>query len=132
VPCDRFYVSWDLEKSIQKPKYELEDLINPDHLALDTTIMEVEGRSGSVKLEIVTDSQPDLRQEFLLVEIPVDFYKMLKETDVPDERVRAVPIEWRMRTREVFQKLFQREYRVIDFRMSRGGDRIRDFYVLKK
>ncbi len=132
VPCDRLYVSWDLEKSIQRPKYELEELISPDHLALVTAIIEVEGRSGSVELEIVTDIKPDLRQEFLLVEIPIDFYMMLKETDVSDERVRAVPIEWRMRTRYVFQKLFQRGYRVIDFRMLKRDDRIRDFYVLKK
>ena len=132
VPCDRLYVSWDLEKSIQRPKCELEDLISPNHLALDTKIMEVKGRDGPVSLEIVTDIKPDLRQEFVLVEIPFDFYKMLKETDVLDEKVRAVPIEWRMRTREVFQKLFQREYRVIDFRMLRGDDRTRNFYVLKR
>lgn len=132
VPCDRFYVSWDLGKSIQRPEYNLQDLIRPDHLALDTAIMEVEGKSGPVRLEFVTDIKTDLSQEFVLVEIPVDFYKMLIETDVSDEKVRAVPIEWRMRTREAFQKLFLRGYKVIDFGMSRGDDRIRDFYVLKR
>jgi predicted GNAT superfamily acetyltransferase len=132
VPCDRLYVSWDLEKIIQRPEYELEDFINPNHLALDTTTMDVKGRSGSVKIEIVTDVKPDLREEFVLIEIPFDFYKMLKETDVSDGKVRAVPVEWRLRTREAFQKLFQRKYKVIDFRIYRGDDRARDFYVLKK
>jgi len=50
VPCDRLYVSWDLEKSFQRPQYDLEDLISSHHLALDTTTMDVKGRSGPVKL----------------------------------------------------------------------------------
>lgn len=132
VPCDRLYVSWDLEKIFQRPKYKLEDLISSRHLALDTKIMDVKGRSGSVELEIVTDIHTDLNQEFALIEVPFDFYRMLKETDVLDGKVRSVPIEWRLKTREVFQKLFQRTYKVIDFRLYEGDDRTRGFYVLKK
>ncbi len=132
VPCDRLYVSWNLAKKIQIPEYELEELVSSNHLALDTKITEVEGRSGSVKLEIITDIHPDLDREFVLIEIPYDYYEMLKETDVLDEKVRAVPIEWRMRTRELFQRMFQRGYKVIDFRIYRGDDRKRDFYVLRK
>jgi len=132
VPSDRLYVSWDLKKDIQRPKYELEGLVSPDHLALNSEIIEVKGRSGPVKLEVVTDINPGLNQEYILIEIPFDFYKMLKETDVPDESVRNIPLEWRIRTREVFQKLFIREYKVIDFRIFQGDDRKRDFYVLKR
>jgi predicted GNAT superfamily acetyltransferase len=132
VPCDRLYASWGLEKSFQRQKYELEDLISSHHLALDTTTMDVKGRSGPLKLEIVTDIHTDLSQEFVLIEIPFDFYKMLKETDVSDGKVRAVPVEWRLKTREAFQKLFQQKYKVIDFRIYQGDDRTRDFYVLKK
>jgi len=132
VPCDRLYVSWDLEKSFQRPQYELEDLISSHHLALDTTTMDVKGRSGPVKLEIVTDIHTDLNQEFVLIEIPFDFYEMLRETDVSDGKVRAVPVEWRLKTREAFQKLFRQKYKVIDFRIYQGDDRTRDFYVLKK
>ena len=132
VPGDRLYVSWDLKKDIQRPQYELEDLVRNEHLAVDSAILEVKGCSGPVKLEVVADINPDLDQEYILIEIPFDFYKMLRETDIPDESVRNIPLEWRMKTREVFQKLFMREYKVIDFRIFRGDDRKRDFYVLKR
>jgi predicted GNAT superfamily acetyltransferase len=132
VPCDRLYVSWDLVKSAWRPEYELEGLVNPNHLVLDTTLTEVKGRSGSVKLEIITGIHTDLSHEFAVIEIPFDYYRMLKETDVEDEKVRAIPIEWRMRTREVFQTLFLQKYKAIDFRIYKDDDRTRDFYVLKK
>ncbi|MDH4219774.1 MAG: hypothetical protein OEY18_05840 [Candidatus Aminicenantes bacterium] len=132
VPGDRLYVSWDLKRDIQKPQYELEDLVRNEHLAVASETREVKGRSGIVKLEVIADINPDLDQENILIEIPFDFYKMLRETDVPDESVRNIPLEWRMKTRKVFQKLFMREYKVIDFRIFRGDDRKRDFYVLKR
>ncbi len=132
VPSDRIYVSWDLKKTIQRPVYEFESLVCPDYLAVESAILEVRGRSGPLKLEIVTDINPGLDQEHILIEVPFDFYKMLRETNVSDESVRNIPLEWRMKTREVFQKLFMREYKVIDFRIFQGDDRKRDFYVLKR
>jgi predicted GNAT superfamily acetyltransferase len=47
---------------------------------------------------------------------------MLQETDVADADVRRIPVDWRLATREVFQGLFARGYRVIDFRKAKGGD----------
>ncbi len=132
VPSDRLYVSWDLKKTISRPVYEFESLVGPAHLAVDSAVLEVRGRSGPLKLEIVTDINPDLAQDYILIEVPYDFYKMLRETDVPDESVRNIPLDWRMKTREVFQKLFLRGYKVIDFKIFQGDDRKRDFYVLKR
>ena len=74
----------------------------------------------------------DWDREFALLEIPFDFYRMLKETDVPDESVRKIPLDWRLATREVFQELLKHKYKVIDFRIYREKDRKRNFYVLKK
>jgi len=37
-----------------------------------------------------------------------------------------------MKTRQVFQSLFQRGYKVIDFKHIERYDRKRDFYILKR
>ena len=80
---------------------------------------------------MVKDINPDLDQEFLLVEIPYDFYRMLRETDVTQAEVRDIPLIWRVKSREVFQTLFKRGYKIIDFRgIEREGWK-RDFYILK-
>jgi len=57
---------------------------------------------------------------------------MLRETDVEDRRIREIPLEWRMKTRQVFQGLFQRGYKVIDFIHIERNNRKRDFYILKR
>ncbi len=132
VPSDRLYVSWGLKEAAKRPVYDLGSLSNADHFALASEIVEVRGRSGPIVLETVADIHPDLDQEIVLLEIPADFYFMLRETDVSDVKVRSIPIVWRMKTREVFQNLLGMKYRVIDFRILRGKQRIRDFYVLKR
>ena len=131
VPSDRLFVSWNLMGDIRRPPYDLQGLVNSDHLVIRSEISEVQGRSGPVRLEIVADIRTDWNQEYALIEIPFDFYKMLKETDVPDEGVRKIPLDWRLATREVFQKLLERKYKVIDFRIYQDKERKRDFYVLK-
>jgi predicted GNAT superfamily acetyltransferase len=132
VPSDRMFVSWDLTADVRRPPYDLDDLVHSDHLVIHSDISEIQGRSGPLRLEIVTDIQQDWDRDYALVEIPFDFYKMLNETDIPDENIRKIPMAWRLATREVFQKLFERRYKVIDFRIYREKDRKRDFYVLKR
>jgi len=131
VPCDRFFVSWDLKKEIQRPEYDLEHLIDSGYMAISAGTEVVKGRSGALKLEVVKDLNLALDHEFLLVEIPVDFYQMLRETDVKDSRVKGIPLEWRMKTRKVFKTLFERKYKIIDFRYIQRDKRKRDFYILK-
>jgi predicted GNAT superfamily acetyltransferase len=69
--------------------------------------------------------------DVLLVQVPLDFYRMLRETDVADPAVRRIPVDWRQAAREVFLGLFARGYRVVDF-LKAGGRVSRNFYVLKK
>lgn len=132
VPCDRFFVSWDLMKEIERPEYDLKSLVDPGYVVVSTDLAEVEGRSGPLELEIVKEINLELDKEFLLVEIPLDFYRMLRETDVTDVEIRNIPLEWRLRTREAFETLFKRKYKVIDFRYIEKNNRKRDFYVLKR
>jgi predicted GNAT superfamily acetyltransferase len=132
VPCDRFLIFWDLKKDIQRPEYDLEHLIDSGHIALEAGIKEIKGRSGALKFEVVKDLNLDLDHEFLLVEIPVDFYRMLRETDVAENKVRSIPLEWRVKTRQVFKTLFERKYKIIDFRLVKKDKSKRDFYILKR
>jgi predicted GNAT superfamily acetyltransferase len=132
IPCDRLFVTWDLKRKIRRPEYDLNFLIESGCLALEAEMRTVKGLSGPIELEVVKEVNLDLDSEFLLIEIPVDFYLMLRETDVEDEDVRNIPLEWRAKTREAFKTLFQRGYRISDFRKVKKGNRIRDFYILKK
>jgi predicted GNAT superfamily acetyltransferase len=132
IPCDRFLIFWDLRKDIQRPEYDLDDLIDSGHIVLEAGIEKAKGRSGVLRLEVVKDLNLDLDHEFLLVEIPVDFYRMLRETDVTEDKVRSIPLEWRMKTRQVFKTLFKRKYKIIDFRLVEKDKSKRDFYILKK
>jgi len=132
VPSDRLNVSWDLRKKVRKPPYILDDLVDTDHLAVSSQLREFPGRSGSVEMEVVKEIRLDLNQRFVLVEIPLDFYRMIKETDVADKNIRRIPFQWRMKTREVFQELLRRNFKIVDFRIYEGKGRKRNFYVLKK
>lgn len=132
VPCDRFFLSWDLRKKAERPSYDLEFLVDSGKLALSSDNVEIEGRSGRVKLEIAKEVNLDLDSEFLLVETPYDFYLMLRETDVPQAEIRNIPLEWRMKSRKVFQALLERRYEIIDFRWFEKDNHKRDFYVLKR
>jgi predicted GNAT superfamily acetyltransferase len=132
VPCDRFLVTWDLKKEKGKPEYGLEALVESGWMAVRAEKMTVEGQSGPVELEVIEEINLDLDNEFLLIEIPVDFYTMLKETDVADDRVRSIPLEWRMKTRQAFQTLFKKNFRIVDFKKVGKGNQARDFYILKK
>ncbi|MEE9390667.1 MAG: hypothetical protein V3U91_05435, partial [Candidatus Aminicenantaceae bacterium] len=128
----RFFISWDLKKKIERPEYDLESLIDSGHIAVSADTAEVEGRSGPLELEVVKEMNLDLDHEFLLVEIPVDFYKMLGETGVTDAKVKNIPLDWRMKTRKAFETLLKRDYKIIDFRKFEKDDWKRDFYILKR
>lgn len=129
VPADRFFVSWDLKKEPQKPQYDIEELFDSGLSVIQTEVEEISGRTGPTQLDVVTGVDLSLENDLLLVEIPFDFYTMLQETDVSDTRIKEIPVVWRYKTREVFQDLLGRGYKVIDFRYIEEGERKRDFYV---
>jgi predicted GNAT superfamily acetyltransferase len=132
VPLDRFFVSWDLKKEFQKPGYDLDELFVSGKAILQTEVREVSGKTGPIQLDVVTGVDLSLDSKLLLVEIPFDFYTMLWETDVSDNRIRGIPVAWRYKTREVFQHLFRRGYAILDFRYLQKEGGKRDFYVLSK
>jgi predicted GNAT superfamily acetyltransferase len=131
VPTDRFFIIWDLKKPRSRPDVRLDDLLGSRHEVVQVEPRLVPGRSGFIDLEIVRGLRLELDSEFLLVRIPRDFYLLLWETDVNDQALRGIPLEWRMRTREAFQILFGRGYRIIDFRTVPGPPPA-NYYVLSR
>lgn len=131
IPTDRFFMSWDLRKKVSRAAYDLNSILNPKFRVVSTETVVIMGRKGPLELEIVRDVNLGLASELLLVQIPRDFYQMLRETDVEDPDIRAIPLEWRMKTRQVFHELFKREYRVIDFRVVKEAD-VGNYYILRR
>ena len=120
VPTDRFLMSWDLARTGPRPGYDLEAALAAPR-PLRAGPRRVAGRSGEIELEAVEGTDLGAEGEVLLVRIPLDFYRMLQETDVAEDSVRTIPVHWRMATRQVFQALFGRGYRIIDFRKAEPG-----------
>ena len=130
VPSDRFFVSWDLRKIPRAPSEVPEAYFAGRPDVVETESARVSGRSGLVALERAAALHLDADSDFLRVPIPRDFYLMLRETDVDDPGVRRIPLDWRMKTREAFRSLFDRGYRIIDFRSS-ADEPGRPHYVLE-
>ena len=122
VPTDRFLMSWDLERKAERgePVYDLEAALAAPQ-PIQPGIRRVTGKSSELDLEVVERTDGNVEGEVLLVRVPLDFYRMLQETDVADADVRRIPVDWRLATREVFQTLFARGYRVVDFRNGEGS-----------
>jgi predicted GNAT superfamily acetyltransferase len=131
VPVDRLSIHWDLKKKATVPDYDLKKLVESHSFAVDSEMVEVMGKSGPLRTKLVKTANLDLDRDHLLIEVPFDFYKVLQETDVPDESVRRIPLDWRIETRKAFKELLKRGYRVLDFNYMKAEGQIRDFYIMK-
>ncbi|MGB9835498.1 MAG: hypothetical protein ACPLRX_02015 [Candidatus Saccharicenans sp.] len=131
VPSDRFFAAWHLESpSPPKPEtlpYDLPSLPR----AVRVGYRQIAGKSQRLNLEVVEAINLELEDEIILVQIPADFYLMLNETDVLEERVRKIPVDWRLNTRQVFLNYFGRGYEVADF-IRLTDEQNRCFYLLRK
>ena len=119
VATDRFLMSWDLERTGGRPAYDLEAALAAPP-PIRTAGRRVAGKTSELELEVVAGTDAAVAGDPLLVPVPLDFYRMLQETDVADPEVRRIPVDWRMATRDVFQALFARGYRVVDFLKADG------------
>jgi predicted GNAT superfamily acetyltransferase len=121
VPSDRFFMSWDLRRGRPARPAVKPDLLRSRASRLfQVEKREIAGRSGRIKLEVVRSVDPTARGRLVLVPVPADFYRMLRETDVEDEDVRRIPLDWRLKTREAFQALLDEGYRIVDFERMHG------------
>ena len=127
VASDRFLMSWDLRREGRRD--------GPPAAAgipvLQVDSRRVRGRTSEVELETVREAEPVTEGDVLLVRVPLDFYRVLRETDVDDPEVRRIPVDWRLQTRRAFLALFGRGYKVVDFLKS-GGAPPANHYVLTR
>jgi hypothetical protein len=91
IPSDRFSTSWDLKRSVHRPEYDLESLLQQRRTVTDVEPAVVEGKSGPVELEMLRGVDWDLDEDLLLVEIPFDFYKMSGRPTGRQPRPEASP-----------------------------------------
>lgn len=133
VPSDRFFMSWNLRKEHRPfvPREKVESFLRSYPRVLEVSYQQVTTEKGQAVLEVPEEVVLNLESEFLLVPVPSDFYLMLNLTDVEKPEIRQLPVDWRMKTREVFLHYFQRGFRVVDFVKTDGEPR-RCCYLLMR
>ena len=135
IPSDRFLALWRLSGQKEKPDYDLDSLLQTKELVVSSSERRIGGKTGEVMTQVSHEIDCDVLQSlkpYALIEIPYDFYGMLQETDVSDDKVRRIPLDWRIRTRKAFTELFKTGYRIVDFRCKKINSMKRSFYVLSK
>jgi len=124
LPSDRFEIEWWLKSArvADCAGGEARPLSRPALLAGGAQIANVATLRPDGAL---TPGQVDLtlNGETLLVEIPAEF-QAIKAADM------ALALEWRLHTREIFQRYFERNYIVDGFISDREDGYRRNFYVL--
>jgi len=130
VATDRFLMSWDLERTGGRPACDLEAALAAPP-TVRTAARRVAGKTSELELEVVAGTDTAVAADPLLVPIPLDFCRMLQETDVTDPEVRRIPVDWRMATRAVFRALFARGYRVVDFRKADGRAAVNNYILAR-
>lgn len=131
VPTDRFFMSWDLRSRPGRFAWDFDEVRRDGREVLTVETSAVAGKTRTVALERVRRVDLAGESPFRIVRVPADFYAMLQETDVADPEVRRIPLDWRMATRQAFQGLFGRGYRVVDY-VKVLGLRSVNAYVLRK
>ena len=129
VPSDRFLTSWDL---LRKARNGSRSAGRPGPDAPRVFSVEarrVQGATGPLDLEVVRASEIPPQVPAVLVQIPLDFYRMLRETDGADPGVRRIPVDWRAHTRRAFTALLDRRYKVTDF-LKAWGTPPANYYLL--
>jgi len=133
VPSDRFFTAWDLllEHQPLVPEEKIEHLLSQRPKALESEWKTIKTARSELELQLVRRVRLDLSEEQILVEVPVDFYQLLRATaDGPDE-IRNIPVDWRLKSRDVFLHYFQQGYKVVDFfKASSGQPAV--YYLLEK
>jgi len=131
VPSDRFFMSWDLRRSVGRGERPPATAISERQDIVRCQEEVVAGRTGPVLLETLSGVNLEADGRTLYVRIPRDFYLMLGETDVQAPEIRNIPVRWRLETRRVFQTFLARGYRVDDF-FTTPAPSSKNYYTLLK
>jgi len=121
IPSDRFLVEWHIRKEnafdTTGEQYELE-------YAIQNSVIQWEVKEG-LPIPSLHLSKIETEYDSVFVAIPKDF-RMIKEKNLD------VANEWRMKTREIFSKLFQEGWQVTGFKKNTLTDIPVQFYIATK
>jgi len=112
MPTDRFGVEWWVEQ-VENIKSQISNIKG-------TAVTQVEGSSASQRL---VDYELESESEAVCVEIPVSI-QAIRKADL------ALAIDWRRKTREIFETYFERGYVAVDFAREERGEARRNLYTL--
>ncbi len=132
VPSDRFFMGWNLKLMPRQRGKKPEDIFRKARVLNEVEEEKVEGREGLAWLEVIREVNFSPDQSHVLVRIPRDFYTMLRVTDVSDSKVRQIPLDWRLKTREIFLSLLKQGYRLADFITSGEKTATEAYYLWVK
>ena len=112
MPTDRFLLEWWIEQlsHIQSPKPHLEG----------TVVTKVE-RCGPA--QTLVDYDLGSNDQVVRIEIPANIQAIRKEN-------MTLAIDWRLKTREILETYFNRQYVALDFVSEGQDDTRRNFYLL--
>jgi len=133
IPSDRFLALWRLSRKKEKADYDLDSLLQAKVLAVSSSKKKISGEKGEITLQVSHEMDRNAFKSlkpYVLIEIPYDFYGMIRDTDASEEKIRRIPLDWRIRTRMAFTELFKAGYRIVDFRCKKTSRGNRSFYVL--
>jgi predicted GNAT superfamily acetyltransferase len=117
LPTDRFEVEWNLESRRVHQAREGNALVRPDWETLPRVNI-TSGETGSLRCDTIAFDRDD---DELLIEVPPVITPIM-EGD-PD-----LALDWRLKTRQIFQTYFGRGYAIDGFHRAEG----RVFYCIMK
>jgi len=112
LPTDRFGVEWWVE--------QVENIKSLIPNIKGTRITQVEGSGAAQRL---ADYDLESESEAVGVEIPVSI-QAIRKADLP------LAVDWRRKTREIFEAYFERGYVAVDFDRAEHGEAHRNVYTL--
>ncbi|HEY8549621.1 MAG TPA: hypothetical protein VIL35_06680 [Vicinamibacterales bacterium] len=115
APTDRFVATWRIASPHVRRRLEASALVARDASVREAPMI-IETVERSRFRAPAGEPRLDVAAPRVFVETPVAFLEML--ADEPD-----LALEWRLVTRRVFQHLFSRGYRVVDFTWDRRSAR---------
>jgi predicted GNAT superfamily acetyltransferase len=124
LPSDRFLVEWWLNS---EPVVQRSKGLRPEPIGVGSPIANrCAGSSGDRKIEVI---DLNLDAPIIRLEIPNDL-QAIKKTNM------ALALDWRLKTRELFEAYFARGYEAVDFVRAGevwGPERARyNWYVLRR
>ncbi|MFC1732105.1 hypothetical protein ACFL6I_17505 [candidate division KSB1 bacterium] len=124
LPTDRFWVEWSVDSERVRSRIRGTAAKNKEQILSHMEPV------NSVKYsrdncQVITGYRTDLKSQKILVEIPYDFQSLF-DSD------KETAMEWRLKTRDMFEMYFKSGYTVTEFLQDKSGPRIRNYYLMER